>query len=139
MFALNKVKEETNKALFAANKVKETTNKALFAANKVKETTNKPLFAAEKVKETTKKVNKMALGAVKAIDEAGKKGKIQVVGYDNIPSVQDLIRSGAITATIEQHPDLMGRYGVRMAVGILDGKLGQGGEFLVPLETIKRK
>ena len=27
----------------------------------------------------------------------------------------------------------MGRYGVRMAIGLLDGKLKPGGEFLVPL------
>ena len=80
----------------------------------------------------------MAKGAIKAIEEAGKKGKITVVGYDNIPDVQGLLKSGELSATIEQHPDLMGRYGVRMAVGILDGKLKPGGEFLVPLETIKK-
>jgi len=81
----------------------------------------------------------MALGAIKAVDEAGKKGKIKVVGYDNIPAAKELLQSGAMTATIEQHPDLMGKYGVRMAVGILDGKVTSGGEFLVPLETIKHK
>jgi ribose transport system substrate-binding protein len=81
----------------------------------------------------------MAIGAIKAIDEAGKKGKVHVVGYDNIPSVQGLLKSGELAATIEQHPDLMGRYGVRMAVGILDGKLARGREFLVPLETVTRK
>jgi len=81
----------------------------------------------------------MALGAVKAIDEAGKKGKIRVVGYDNIPSVQGLLKSGELAATIEQRPDLMGRYGARMAVGVLDGKLKSGGQFLVPLETVTGK
>jgi ribose transport system substrate-binding protein len=81
----------------------------------------------------------MAVGAVKAIEEAGKKGKVRVVGFDNIPAVRRLLASGELTATIEQHPDLMGRYGVMMAVGILDGKLKPGGEFLVPLETIRGK
>ncbi len=81
----------------------------------------------------------MAIGAVQAIAEAGKKGKIRVVGYDNIPNIASQLKSGDITATIEQHPELMGRYGVRMAIGILDGKLKSGGEFLVPLETIHGK
>ena len=81
----------------------------------------------------------MAIGAIQAISEAGKKGKVRVVGYDNIPNVQPLLQSGDLTATIEQHPDLMGRYGVRLAVGVLDGKVKSGGEFLVPLETIQHK
>lgn len=81
--------------------------------------------------------DKMALGAMKAIQEAGQKGKITVIGYDNIPDVQPYLRSGEMYATIEQHPDLMGRYGVKMAVGILDGKLTEGREYLVTLEVIR--
>ncbi len=34
----------------------------------------------------------MALGVVKAIDAAGKSGKIKVVGFDNIPAVQPLLK-----------------------------------------------
>lgn len=82
--------------------------------------------------------DKMALGAMKAIEEAGKKGQIVVVGYDNIPDVQPYLDSGEMKATIEQHPDLMGRYGVLMAVGILEGSVPRGREFLVPLEIITR-
>jgi ribose transport system substrate-binding protein len=51
----------------------------------------------------------MALGVVKALDSAGKGGQIKVVGFDNIPAVQPLVRSGKMLATIEQ-------YGARMAV-----------------------
>lgn len=82
--------------------------------------------------------DKMALGAMKAIEEAGKKGKVVVVGYDNIPDVRPYLESGEMKATIEQHPDLMGRYGVLMAVGVLDGSVPRGREFLVPLEIITR-
>lgn len=81
----------------------------------------------------------MAIGAIQALAESGKKGKIRVIGYDNIPTVAAKLTSGDLTATIEQHPDLMGRYGVRMAIGLLDGKLKPGREFLVPLETIHGK
>jgi ribose transport system substrate-binding protein len=79
--------------------------------------------------------DKMAIGAMKAVEQAGKKGKVVVIGYDNIPDVQPALKSGDMAASIEQHPDLMGKYGARMAVGILDGKLTKGREFLVPLEV----
>lgn len=79
--------------------------------------------------------DKMALGALKAISESGKKGKLAVVGYDNIADVQPYLQRGEMRATIEQHPDLMGKYGVRAAVGILNGSIQKGREFLVPLEV----
>jgi ribose transport system substrate-binding protein len=82
--------------------------------------------------------DKMALGAIKAIQEAGKKGRIQVFGYDNIADIKPYLQTGEMCGTIEQHPDLMGKYGVRMAVGILTGKVQPGKEFLVPLEVIKK-
>ena len=82
--------------------------------------------------------DKMAVGAMKAIAEAGNKGKLTVVGYDNIPDVQSALTSREMFATIEQHPDLMGRYAARMAVGVLNGETAKGGEILVPLEAIKK-
>ena len=49
----------------------------------------------------------MALGVVKAIDAAGLTGKIDVVGFDNIPAVQDLVKQGKVLATIDQFgPDM---------------------------------
>ncbi|HEX7835969.1 MAG TPA: sugar ABC transporter substrate-binding protein [Kofleriaceae bacterium] len=49
----------------------------------------------------------MALGVVKALDAAGKSGKIQVVGFDNIPAIQKLIKDKKILATIDQFgPDM---------------------------------
>ena len=83
--------------------------------------------------------DKMAVGALKAIREAGRQGKIHVIGYDNIPDVQAALKSGELHATIEQHPDLMGKYGLRMAVGVLTGKVRPGGEVLVDLEVVRGK
>jgi len=75
---------------------------------------------------------------MKAIEESGRKGRITVIGYDNIPEIGPYLAAGDLKATIEQHPDLMGRYGVLMAVGILEGSVPRGREFLVPLEIVTR-
>jgi ribose transport system substrate-binding protein len=49
----------------------------------------------------------MVLGVVKALDAAGKSGKVLVVGFDNIPAVQSLIKEGKVLATIDQFgPDM---------------------------------
>jgi len=64
----------------------------------------------------------MALGVVKALDATGKSGKIKVVGFDNIPPVQPLIKSGKMLATVEQ-------FGAQMAVnGIKYGLRQRAGE-----------
>lgn len=81
--------------------------------------------------------DKMALGVIKAVADAGKTEQIKVVGYDNIPDVRVHLASGALAATIEQHPDLMGKYGVRMALGVLDQGFPIARELLVRLEVIR--
>lgn len=81
----------------------------------------------------------MALGAMKAIQEAGRKDRIRVIGYDNLPQVQAYLKTGALYATIDQHPEIMGQYGVRMAVGILAKSVQPGGQFLAPLELITKE
>ena len=64
----------------------------------------------------------MALGVVKALDAAGLSGKVQVVGFDNIPAVQPLVKNGKMLATVEQ-------YGADMAVlGINYGMRELAGE-----------
>jgi ribose transport system substrate-binding protein len=53
----------------------------------------------------------MALGVVKALDAAG----IEVVGFDNIPAVQPLVRSGRMLATVEQYGADMAALGINSA------------------------
>jgi ribose transport system substrate-binding protein len=49
----------------------------------------------------------MAVGVSKALDAAGKSGKVDVVGFDNIPAVQKLVKDGKVLATIDQFgPDM---------------------------------
>lgn len=49
----------------------------------------------------------MVIGVVKALDAAKLSGKVQVVGFDNIPAVQKLVKEGKVLATIDQFgPDM---------------------------------
>lgn len=64
----------------------------------------------------------MALGVVKAIDAAGKSGKIQVVGFDNIGAVQALIKEGKVLATIDQFGPEMAANGIKVGFRIIKGE-----------------
>jgi ribose transport system substrate-binding protein len=55
----------------------------------------------------------MALGVAKAIDAAGKGGQIKVVGFDNIPAIRPLVKSGKVLATVDQ-------FGTDMAANAID-------------------
>ncbi len=49
-----------------------------------------------------------ALGAARAIDAAGMKGQIAVVGYDATPEAQTEIKDGSMYGDAIQHPDQIG-------------------------------
>ncbi len=66
--------------------------------------------------------DKMALGALQALDLMDLTGKVLLGGYDNIESVREEMRNGRIQATVEQHPELMGQFGVELAWKALNGK-----------------
>ncbi len=61
----------------------------------------------------------MALGAVRAVEDMGRKGKVFVVGFDNIQAVNALVQSGAILATADQHADQLAVYGIEYALEII--------------------
>lgn len=61
----------------------------------------------------------MALGAVQAVKAAGMEGKVLVAGFDNISAVKDLIESGAMVATADQHGDQLAVFGIEAALQIL--------------------
>ncbi len=68
----------------------------------------------------------MALGVVKAIDAAGKSGQIKVVGFDNIPAVQPLLKEGKMIATIDQFGSKMAANGTDYAMKALQGEKLEG-------------
>jgi ribose transport system substrate-binding protein len=64
----------------------------------------------------------MALGAVSAIQAAGKTGKMLVAGFDNISAVQPLLDKGQVVATADQHADRLAVFGIEAALKILKGE-----------------
>ena len=63
----------------------------------------------------------MALGAVSAIQSAGKQGQILVAGFDHISAIQPMIADGRVTATADQHADKLAVFGIEAALKILKG------------------
>jgi ribose transport system substrate-binding protein len=61
----------------------------------------------------------MALGAVAAVKSAGRGDDVLIVGFDNIPAVQELIRAGRVLATADQHGDQLAVYGIETALDLL--------------------
>jgi len=64
--------------------------------------------------------DEMALGAVRAIEAAGRTG-IKVFGFDAIPDALDAIEAGTMVATIKQQPDLQMRMAVETAWDVIQG------------------
>ena len=68
----------------------------------------------------------MALGVVKALDAAGKSGQIKVVGFDNFPAVQPLIKDGKMLATVDQFGAQMAAMGIDYGLKELAGEKFSG-------------
>jgi ABC-type sugar transport system substrate-binding protein len=65
--------------------------------------------------------DEMALGAVEALDAAGRLGDVRVVGFDATPEAQASIRAGRLLASVAQYPGDMGRIGVEKAAAVVGG------------------
>ncbi len=66
--------------------------------------------------------DQMALGVLQALEMHNLAGKVLVAGYDNTEAVRGELRMGRIHATVEQHPELMGRIGVTRAHQAMQGQ-----------------
>jgi len=62
------------------------------------------------------------LGAMPAIDTAGKRGQLIHVGFDGSPEAVQAIKEGKLAAASMQQPVLMGREALKAAAAILAGK-----------------
>jgi ribose transport system substrate-binding protein len=65
--------------------------------------------------------DEMALGARRAIDEAGL-NHVVIVGFDATPDAVAAVKAGKLAATVQQQPQLIGKLGVDTAKLLIDGK-----------------
>lgn len=68
----------------------------------------------------------MAIGVIKILEKHGKAGKILVVGFDNDASVQPLLKSGSLLATIDAFGSQMAVKGIEYALKVLAGMENKG-------------
>jgi ribose transport system substrate-binding protein len=64
----------------------------------------------------------MALGAVSAVQSAGKAGFVLIAGFDNISAIKPLLEKGQVVATADQHGDQLAVFGIEAALKILKGE-----------------
>lgn len=62
-----------------------------------------------------------ALGALAAIEKAGKSGKITIVGFDAVPEARDAIKEGRIYADVIQQPNEIGRKAIESVQAYVSG------------------
>lgn len=78
----------------------------------------------------------MALGALGALSSANREKQVLVVGFDNIPALQQPIREGKVVCTADQHGDQIAVQGILLALDVLHKKAGlQDKELPVDLVT----
>jgi ribose transport system substrate-binding protein len=78
--------------------------------------------------------DEMALGAVRAIEEAGLRD-VAVVGFDATPDGVAAVKAGKLAGTVQQRPELIGKLGVDAAKRLIDGEPVQK-SISVPLALI---
>ncbi|MFA9464157.1 MAG: sugar ABC transporter substrate-binding protein [Velocimicrobium sp.] len=64
----------------------------------------------------------MAIGASKAVKEAGLESQIKIIGFDGASEALNLVKDGEFAGTVAQDPVQMGKLGVENAVKSLKGE-----------------
>ncbi|MBP5958464.1 sugar ABC transporter substrate-binding protein [Pseudomonas anatoliensis] len=83
----------------------------------------------------------MAVGAVSAVRAAGKAGKVQVVGYDNINAIKPMLKDGRVLATADQDAAKQAVFGIETALKIIKGEKvdsGTNGVIETPVELVTK-
>lgn len=65
--------------------------------------------------------DEMALGATRALSQAGKKGVV-VVGFDGSPDALKAIKAGELTGSVAQSAYNIGKFGVEAAAKVVKGE-----------------
>jgi ribose transport system substrate-binding protein len=84
----------------------------------------------------------MAVGVVSAVRAAGKAGKVQVVGYDNINAIKPMLADGRVLATADQFAAKQAVFGIETALKIIKGEKVESsanGVIETPVELVTKK
>lgn len=63
-----------------------------------------------------------ALGALAAVEKAGRRGRVALVGFDAVPEAREAIRADKIYADVIQQPTLIGRTTIQAIADYMAGK-----------------
>ncbi len=63
-----------------------------------------------------------ALGAVAAIEKAGRNGRVQVISIDGMPEGRQAVKDGKIFADVLQRPDQIGQKTVQVIIDYMNGR-----------------
>jgi ribose transport system substrate-binding protein len=66
--------------------------------------------------------DEMALGAVQAVEAAGRAGQVQIIGFDGTKDAVDAVLAGTMAGSVAQNPFKMGEAGVQAALEAAAGK-----------------
>ncbi|MDN6625870.1 MAG: D-ribose ABC transporter substrate-binding protein [Pisciglobus halotolerans] len=80
------------------------------------------LQAQSEIKAVFAQNDEMALGAIEAIESAGKSEDIQVVGFDGTEDGIAAVKAGTLSATVAQQPEEMGKLSLQAAYDYFAGK-----------------
>jgi inositol transport system substrate-binding protein len=80
------------------------------------------LASGQKIDAVLAQNDEMALGALKAIEAAGKQGQIAVIGIDAIPDALKAVADGKMVGTVFQDAKQQGSMAVDLAVNLVQGK-----------------
>jgi ribose transport system substrate-binding protein len=79
-----------------------------------------------------------ALGALAAVEKAGRGGRVRIVGFDAVPEARQAINQGKIYADVVQQPTLIGRQTIAAIADYLAGKQVPPSIF-IPCDLYKKK
>lgn len=95
------------------------------------------LASGQKIDGVLAQNDEMALGALKAVEAAGKQDQIAVIGIDAIPDALKAVADGKMVATVFQDAKGQGTMAVDMAVNLAEGKPVQHDNY-IPFQLVTK-
>lgn len=80
----------------------------------------------------------MALGVAEAVQAAGKRGEVAVVGLDGIRQALAAVKRGALSATVSQYPYSIGQLGIEACLAAVRGE-SVPANVDAPVQVVTRK